>query len=408
MVKATISQAFILPSHLWKDYESKNPKITEFTNMEPVGSGPYKLKSQNQQQLVYVRDDNYWGKGVRGKLPAPKTIIHPIFKDNAAGNLAFERGDIDVMQQFTPQIWKMWEEKKLPVGTWYDKEPYYIPGGLPMLTLNTTKKGLNNAQVRRALAHAIDYPRIAEQAMSRYSEPVKASLILPTEAEKKYADEAKIAETGWKYDPAKTKEILEGELKAKKGADGIYTLPDGSRLGPWTVQTPNGWSDWQTAVNVVVESAKAAGFDVKANFPEAPQVTTAVQNGNYDIAVFYIGASTDAATPWRRYRDVLDIRGTNPVGTSSFHNYGRFKDDRVAPLLDKAATAKDQDLVTTVQELDQIFRENAPMIPLMYRPLDFFEYNQKVWQGFPNSKNPKGPPTFSGAGFLWLYEISPK
>jgi peptide/nickel transport system substrate-binding protein len=409
MTKFALCNTFMLPAHVWKELETSNPKILEYINEKPVGSGPYKLDSYNAQQVVLVRDDNYWAKTVRGKLPPATKVVHPIFKDNAAGNLAFERGEVDIMQQFTPSIWKMWEEKKLPVGTWFDAEPYYIPGSIPFLTINTTKPGLNNPKVRRALAHAIDYARIAETAMSRYSIPAKSSLILPTDAEKQYLDEAAIAANGWKYDPAKAGQILEQELGAKKGADGIYTLGDGTRMGPWTVQTPNGWSDWQAAINVVAESAKAAGFDIKTNFPEANTVTPAVQNGNYDLACWYIGASTHAGTPWARYRDVLDIRGVNPVGQNAFYNYGRFTDARVAPLLDKAATATGSDLVSTIKELDKIYMETAPMIPLMYRPIDFYEFNQTVWTGFPTSKNPSGgPPTFQGAGFLWLYAITPK
>ena len=95
------------------------------------------------------------------------------------------------MQQFTPEIWKMWQEKKQPVGTWFEDTPYHLPGGMPMLTINTTKPGLNNPKVRRALAHMIDYARIAETAMSRYSVPANASLILPSDAEKKFWDEAR-------------------------------------------------------------------------------------------------------------------------------------------------------------------------------------------------------------------------
>ncbi|GIJ55288.1 ABC transporter substrate-binding protein [Virgisporangium aurantiacum] len=409
MTKTNLCKTYVLPSHLWKDYESKNPNIIEFLNDKPVGSGPYKLDSYNAQQLVFVRYDDYWGKGVRGKLPAPKKIVHPIFKDNAAGNLAFERGEVDIMQQFTPEIWKMWQEKKLPVGTWFPETPFHLPGSMPMLTLNTTKPGLNNPKVRRALAHMIDYSRIAETAMSRYSVPANASLILPSDSEKKFWDESEIkGSNGWKYDPAKAAEILEKELGAKKGSDGIYTLGDGTKLGPWTVQTPNGWTDWQAAVNIVVENFKAAGVDVKVNFPEANTVTPAVQNGNYDLALFYIGASTDSSTPWARFRDVLDIRGTNAIGQSSFYNYGRFNDSRVAPLLDTAAKATGDAQVAPLKELDKIYREGPPMIALMYRPLDFYEFNQTVWTGFPTAKNPKAPPTFRGAGIAWLYEISPK
>jgi peptide/nickel transport system substrate-binding protein len=408
MVKQYLCQTAILPSHLWTKIEAENPNILEFLNMSPVGSGPYKLDSHNAQQLVYVRDDNYWGKAVRGKLPVPKKIVHPIFKDNAAGNLAFERGEVDAMQQFTPQIWKMWEDKDLPVKTWYDKVPYYLPGGMPMLVFNTTRKGLSNPKVRLALAHAIDYARIADQAMSRYSEPAKASLILPSEAERKYRDDAAISSAGWKYDPAKARQILEQELGAKKGSDGVYKLPDGTRLGPWTVQTPTGWTDWQTALQIVVENGKKAGFDLKANFPEANTLTPNMNTANFDLAVWWITAQTTAGTPWQRYRDVLDIRGVPKPGQRGYWNWGRYSDNRVGPLLDKAATATGEQQVQLIKQLDAVYREAVPMIPLMYRPLDFFEVNESVWKGFPTAAQPTAPPTFQGAGYLWLYEISPK
>jgi peptide/nickel transport system substrate-binding protein len=408
MTKTNFCETYILPAHLWREYEARSPKIAELANEKPVGSGPYRVDSYNAQRIICTRVEDYWGKAVRGKLAAPEKIIHPIFKDNAAGNLAFERGDVDVMQQFTPEIWKMWQQKKLPVGTWFDKPPYYIPGGMPMLTLNTTKKGLGNPKVRRALAFSIDYARIADTAMSKYSEPARSSLILNTDTERQFLDEAAIASHGWKYDPDKANQILRDELGAKKGSDGVYTLGDGTRLGPWKVQTPNGWSDWQAAVQVVAESAKAAGFDLKAEFPEANTVTPAVQNGNYDLAVWYITAQTTAGTPWARFHDVLESRGVPAIGTSAFYNYGRFADPRVAPLLDKAATATGAELAGTLKQLDVIYMETAPMIPLMYRPLDFFEFNEKVWTGFPTAKDPQAPPTFSGAGTLWLYEIRPR
>lgn len=408
MTKTNLCQTYILPKHLWTEYEKANPKIMEFANNNPVGSGPYKVKSGDATQLIFERDDNYWGKSVRGKLPAPKKIVHPIFKDNAAGDLAFERGEVDVMQQFTPQIWKMWQDKKKPVGTWFTEPPYYIPGGMPMLVPNTKKPGLSNPKVRRALAYSIDYARIAEQAMSKYSDPANSSLILPKGSDAQYFDAENVKAKGWSYDPDKAKQILEGELGAKKGADGVYVLPDGTKLGGWKLQTPTGWTDWQTAIQVVAESAKKVGFGIELDYPQANQLTPNVQTGNFDLVLWYIGAQTTAATPWQRYRDVMDIRGLPDVGTNAYYNYGRFSDPRVGPLLDKAATATGDVLKATLKELDTIFMENAPMIPLMYRPLDFFEFNETVWTGFPTSKNPSAPPTFSGAGVLWLYEISPK
>jgi len=138
-VKNFFTQIKILPKAIWQPREASG-KLSQFVDTKPVGSGPYKLLDFSAQRVALQRDDNYWGKTAMGGLPAPKYIVHPIFKTNDDGNLAFQNGQIDLMQQFTPQIWKMWEDAKAPVGTWLDKEPYYIPGSIPILIINTSKR----------------------------------------------------------------------------------------------------------------------------------------------------------------------------------------------------------------------------------------------------------------------------
>lgn len=405
MVRNFLATTFILPQHIWAGVEAKNKTIGNYTNFEPVGSGPYKINLHDQTQVGLDQVSSYWGKSIFG-TPKPKYINHPVFKDNTAGDLNFQNGSVDVSQQFTPQVWKMWQDKKKPIATWYDKSPYHVPGGMPMLVMNTTKKGLDNPKVRRALAFGIDYAHIAATAMSSYSVPAKSSLILPSGSEQKYFSDANVAKNGWKYDPKESKRILEQELKAKKGSDGIYVLPDGTKLGGWTVQTPTGWTDWQAALQVVVADAKAIGIGISTQFPQAPQVTQAVQNGDFDLACWGV-AGVSPATPWQRFRDVLDDRGVPALGKNAFYNYGRFKDPAVRALLDKAGAAgSDAEVKAALGELDRIFMQSAPMIPLMYRPLEFFEFNESTWTGFPNSKNSYAPPMFQGDGITWLFKIT--
>ena len=404
MVKASLTGTFILPKHVWEPLEKQGKPMGEHENLKPVGSGPYKLATYNQQQVSLTRFDGYWGKTVMGGLAKPKTIVHPIFKGNQDGDLRFERGGVDVMQQFTPQIWKMWEDKHLAVSTWFKKAPYHVPGGIPMLVINTTKKGLDNPKVRRALAFAINYADIADKAMSRYSTAANSSVILPTGAESKYFDKDNVAANGWKYDPAQATKILEQELKAKKGSDGIYVLPDGTRLGPYTAQTPTGWTDWQNALRIAANNAKAVGIEIRTKFPEAPNVTSSVQAGDFDLACWGV-SSTSPGTPWQRFRDVLDSRGVAKLGKPAFWNYGRFNDPTVATLLDKVAAAQESELKDLYKQLDTVFMKSVPMIPLMYRPLEFYEFNETNWKNFPDEKNPYAPPMFSGAGIAWLYKI---
>jgi len=182
-------------------------------------------------------------------------------------------------------------------------------------------------------------------------------------------------------------------------------LPDGTRLGPWKIRTPNGWSDWQDACRIIADNAKDAGIDISTEFPDQAQVTEAVNNGNFHFAVWYI-AGISPATPWQRFRDVLDDRGVPPKGQQAFYNYGRFKHPDVPELLDKLAAASSDDEIKQIStQLDTIFMENAPMIPVMYRPDQFFEFYESNWTNFPTSENPYAPPQFRGPGVEWLSKL---
>jgi peptide/nickel transport system substrate-binding protein len=401
-VKQAIANALILPKAIYSKIAAD--KLVSTPDLKPVGSGPFKIDKVDQTQVSLVRYEEYWGKDVYG-MPAMKAVNHPIFKSNNDGDLKLETGEIDVSQQFTAQIWKMWEDKKKPVGTWLKQKPYHLPGNLPLLIFNISKKGLDNVKVRQAIAYAIDYPNIATTAMSDYSDPAKASLIVPTGFESKFFDAAGVEKEGWSYNKQKAIDILENELNAKKGSDGIYELPDGTKLGGWKLITPTGWTDWNTACEIVAKSAKAVGIGISTEFPQAPTMTNRMQNGNFDLCMYsYQGVS--AASPWARFRDAMDDRAVPPIGKTTFFNYNRFKHPDVPGLLDKAGSAStDEERKTAYQALDKIYREQIPVVPLMYRPLQFFEFNQSNWEGFPTEENPFAPPTFQGAGVNWFFKI---
>lgn len=403
VVTEALCSTYIIPKHIWEKVDGK--KLATETNMNPVGSGPFKVEKADQTQIIMARRDDYWGKDVFG-TPKMKTIAHPIFKGNQDGDLKLESGELDASQQFTAQIWKMWEKGK-PVGTWLKDKPYYLPGSMPSLIINIHKKGLSNPGVRKAIAYAIDYPNIASKAMSSYSADINASMILPEGAESAYYDQAAVDATGWKFDKDKAIEILEKELKCKKGSDGIYSLPDGTRLGPWKLITPTGWTDWNTSCEIIAKSLQAVGIDVSTNFPQAATMISAMQNGNFDLC-HYSYTAVNAATPWARFRDLLDDRGVPDIGKTAFQNYSRFKDAAVPALLDEAAAATDDAAKkTALQKLDEIYRKNIPIIPVMYRPKEFYEFNQGTWTNFPTKENAYAPPTWSGQGIKWIFDVKP-
>ncbi len=401
-IRNAIAGTYIVPKHIWS--AKGNSKVLSDTNLKPIGSGPFLLDKADQTQVALKRDDNYWGKSLFGTAPMV-AINHPIFSSNQDADLKLEAGQIDAAQTFTAQIWKMWENQKKPVGTWLKDKPYYLPGNIPLLQINTLKKGLSNVKVRKAIAYAIDTATIVATAMSSYSDVPQPSMILPTGYEAKFFDAAGAKSDGWSYDPKKATSILEDDLGCKKGSDGIYSLPDGTRLGPWKIITPTGWTDWNTACEVAAKSLKAIGMDVSTEFPQSPNVTNQLQNGNFDMACYsYSGVSP--ASPWTRFRDAMDSRGIPGAGKTAYSNWGRFHNSEVAGLLDAAGAATtDAESKSAYDKLDAIFREEVPQVPLMYRPLEFYEYNETNWTSFPDEKNPTAPPMWQGAGIEWLYKI---
>ena len=391
IVRNFLSTVAIIPEHIWAERAGGETALSQFDEQTPVGSGPFTLVSATTERVVLERDDNYWGADALG-MPAPRYVVHPIFSSNDEGNLALQRGELDLSQQFAPQIWQMWEDEGLPVGTWFAEDPFHLPGNIPLLNINIHKPGLDNVAVRRALAYAINYPQIAAVAMSRYSIPAQASIVLPSGGEEQFFNAEQVAEQGWEYNPERAREILEQEAGATLGSDGIYVLPDGTRLGPYSLISTFGWTDWNAAADLAAQSAVEVGIDVVTEYPEQPVAVSRRNNGDFDLLIWtQTGASP--AQPWQRFRDVLDDRGVAEMGSEAFWNWGRFSHPDVAPLLDEAAASSDVARLQEIySELDSIYQQNIPAIPLMYRPLEFYEFNQSVWCGFPTVDNPVAPP----------------
>ncbi|MEK4053530.1 ABC transporter substrate-binding protein [Paenibacillus sp. FSL F4-0087] len=400
----------MLPKHIWEEIEKKNNNdltaIRKEVNDNPVGTGAYKLHFYNDQKITIVRDDNYWGQKLFGKLPAPKYITHVIYKDNAAGDLAFKSGQVDVSQQFIPQVWKMWEGGAA-VKTYLKDAPYYLPGSMPSIFFNLSKAGLDNADVRRAIAMSINYEKISELAMSGYSAPMQPSLTLNSDAESKYIDQDAIKSLQWTMDIEGANALLD-KIGATKGKDGIRVL-NGTRLGPFEVECPYGWSDWNAALEIVAQSAKAIGIEIRTKFPESPVWTNDLQTGKFDIIMNTPAGGVSPSQPWNRAMTIMYSNGVAPMGEMAFWNWGRYQNDRADAIIEEIPSVSDEaKLKSLYTELNTIWLKDIPSIPLMYRPWVFDTVNESVWKGFPTEGDGTNiPPQISmdGAGIKALYQI---
>jgi peptide/nickel transport system substrate-binding protein len=385
-----------------------------------VYSGPYHKFFADDTKVVYVRDDNYWGQDASmwGKLPAPKYLAHVIYKDNAAGTTALQAGEVDVSQQFNSNVQDLWLKDNLPISTYLPEAPYGIGASLPTAFYNLKSPGLDQVCVRKAIAMAVDYDTIIANAMTNQSATfaqAPRSLMNPTDGEQALYDHAAVADLQWiGKDIEGAKKLLDDCGIKDTNGDGIREYK-GKNLS-YIATCPNGWSDWQAAIEIVAAAGKEIGIDITTNYPEWSVYQTVVTKSDaplpagYDIFMMWSDGA-GPTQPWSRIRHLLS---SEFIGmTSNWNgNWGQYSnkaaDDLIKALPNETDPAKLKEMYT---ELVKIYLTDVPSFTLMYRPQSFHTVNESVWTNFPHQgdgTNPPVPPLdcTDGWGVACLYNVT--
>jgi len=416
-MEQAISEVSITSKAYWEakiasgDLGNKTGDLINFMGWDCIGTGPYKLFYGDETKLVAVRNDDYWGKHPSryGKLPAPKYIAHNGYKDNATGDEAFRRGEVDMSQQFIAQVNKMWEGGA-NVETYIPQPPYYMPGVIPSIIFNTTKPGLNDKAVRKAIAMVLDYDMIGTNAMSGYTAKKQASMMLPLPAEQALIDLDALKRYQWTgIDVAGANKLLD-DAGWVRGADGIRAK-GGVKLA-FKVECPFGWSDWNASLEVVAQAGKQLGMDLTTYFPDAGVWADDRFNCTFDIIMDSPGGQ-GISSPWSRAYAMMYSKYLPPAGTSNaIGNWGRYKNDRADTIIDQIANETDAAKLKALwTELNQIYLDEMPAAGLMYRPWVFHTVNTTVWTGYPKINDGTNvPPTIliNGYGIKALYNLKLK
>lgn len=348
-----------------------------------------------------------------GSLPVPKYLAHAIYADNAASETAFKAGQIDVNQQFVANIQNLWLEDGLPISTFYDEEPYGVCLTMPTAWYNMNIPVLKeNPALRKAIAMAVDYPSIIASAMTNQSpsfEDVPRSLMNPTEGEQALYDHDAVADLQWVgNDIEGAKALLDEAGIVDSDGDG-YREWNGEKIS-LNACCPNGWSDWQAAMEIVAAAGEKIGVEITTLYPEwsiYQTVFTDPDQTEYQIFM-YSPASAAPSSPWARANAFMnkDFVG---VQNNWSGNFGQYVNDEADAILKAIPTMQDeQEIKDAYTELTKIYLTEVPSFSLMYRPAAFDAVNESVWTNFPSAADGRGiTPNncISGYAIKALYEL---
>ncbi|MGC4944572.1 ABC transporter substrate-binding protein [Kribbella sp. DT2] len=215
----------IMPKHVWEKVGDISKYDAE--TYPAVTSGPYVAVEHKKDQYVKLKaNPEYW----RG---APKIDeLQVIFYDNpAAAVVGLKKGDIDLLGRLAPPDFEAIKGDE-NIVQWNNegRRSSYLQINHGATTSDDKPIGdghpaLKDPKVRQALHYAIDKQKLVDEVQNGLAKPADGSIVPPM-----YKDFFWQAEGAQKisFDLTKANQILDA-AGYKKGADGIRTMPDGSR-----------------------------------------------------------------------------------------------------------------------------------------------------------------------------------
>jgi len=174
----------------------------------------------------------------------------------------------------------------------------------------------------------------------------------------------------------------------------MRTNADGTPL-KFTLNTVTGFTDWIAMSQIMVQNLKAVGIELTVAQTDFGGWIGLRQKGNYDITFNTI----TGATPYHFYRNTMATSLLKPVGeAATVGNYERYSGGKADALLnDYVATSDVSKQKEIATQLQKVFADEAPLVPLMPLPM-WYEYNTTRFEGFPTKDNPYVPGQYSGTG----------
>jgi len=360
-------QTYILPKHIWANVGDGS----KYADANPVGTGPYVLKSFTPQLVTLAKNANFW----QADKVQVQEVRYPAFDSNTSAELAMDQGTVDWAGIYTADIQKTYINRD-PAHNHY----WFPPSDILMLFVNTAKYPFNQLAIRKALSLAIDRDKLSKIAESGY-EPLASptGLVLPND-QKFLASQ--YANLNFTMDVNGAQQQLES-AGFTKGSDGIYADKNGKKLS-MRLDVVTGFTDWISGAQIIAANLKALGIEVNVNTISQDDWQNNLNMGSFDISLCW---TNPGPSPYFLYDALLRTTNSAPIGQTANSNYERWNDPAIDALLDKFAQTND---MATQQQamagIQQVMVEQLPSIPLLNEPY-WYEYNTSSFVGWPDEQH---------------------
>ncbi len=319
---------------LSKDFFDANPESDFFE--EDAGTGAYKvIETVSGVSQRFERFDEYWGEA-----PYFKYVKAVLYKDWSVGSIDFMNGDVDILQsnkdyqtlmQFMDGGMDNTVLYQLPVNRGYT------------LYMSTAQGPLADENIRRAIAHAIDYSQfITGVYQTEELGGLGASIVLP--GTKYYADDLSLYE----YNPE-----LAAEYLAKAGYDTTNRLS-------LKVETSDN-ADLQATCEIMQYFLSEIGIDMECVFEKSAAMTKALNSNEYAFDMIAYPLQYRSGHP----QEALAGRDAWGKNNGEYAYIKGIQSEELHNLMTEGSSCLDEDRAEEIyKEIQHMFHDNVWSIPL--------------------------------------------
>ena len=306
---------------------------SEEMSQHPIGSGPFRFVSaQQDKEVVVERNNDYWGAKTR-----VRRVRFAIVPDTTTRALELQKGSADIASN------ALTFDMVLALAKDSHLEVQRAPGTvLAYLALNVRDPILKDARVRRALAYAIDRRPLIQYLGRGFVRP--ADSVLPPES---WAYNAEVPR--YDYSPERARHLLdEAGYPAVNGARFHLTMKTSTEESTRLLAAVLQQQLHEVQIALDIRSFEFATFFSDVTKGQFQMYSLRWIGGNEDPDIFEYAFHSDKFTP----------HGAN----RSFYS-----NPRLDALIDQARKELDQNTRKQLYaEVQQILAEDLPYINLWY------------------------------------------
>ncbi|GLY06896.1 peptide ABC transporter substrate-binding protein [Actinoplanes sp. NBRC 101535] len=371
---AIVANTPIIAEHIWGKVDDPAKTI----NQNPVGTGPYKLKTFSAQSYVMEKNASYW----QPDKPQIQNVRYIALATADAASAALIAGQVDWMSAFLPGLEQLLAGQK---NLTYVNTPALTTS---IFTCANKDLGCSGPQtdvaVRQAIYHALNRDQLNKLAGGGFAGTASPTMLPPERDAKWIGDQANATIPG-AADVAKANQLLDTAGWAK-GADGIRAK-GGERLS-LTIQTVTGWSDYISLNDAMTQQLKEVGIELKPSQLSWNEWNNNQVQGKYQLSLDSIGLGA-STNPYATYSLKYVTKATAKVGEAAgtSGNYSRYSNPVVDKAVEAAAGTNDEAAqkaqYTIIQQ--EIVRD-LPYIPIYVNSM-LTEFSTANATGWPTNEN---------------------